>query len=230
MSIKIKSKKQLKREQVIPFSGEENFIVPRKGGYGMSDNEDYITVARPNYSDNSYSNLLKATDESGDELLGGGSSSGGGSLSGGGSSLGGGGSSNGGSDYVKVDYAPRGEEGALPILGGGGGMGGVGQTPTVAPKPGNGGIGTNSYLSWATITGTGIGGYYCGGGGGGISPGTYFADGGAGGGGRGASGDASTNAVAGTANTGGGGGGGGGSGSRGQAGGSGLIIVRYPLS
>ena len=134
MAIKIKSKKQLKREQVIPFSGEENFIVPRKGGYGMSDNEDYITVARPNYSDDSYSNLLKATDESGDELLGGGSSSGGGSLSGGGSSSGGGGSSNGGSDNVRVDYAPRGEEGALPILGGGGGMGGYKPILGYAPR------------------------------------------------------------------------------------------------
>jgi hypothetical protein len=122
MSIKIKSKKQLKREQVIPFSGEENFIVPRKGGYGMSDNEDYITVARPNNSDDSYSNLLRVTDEGGEDILGGGS--GGGSSSGGGSLSGGGGM--GGSGTVRVDYAPRGEEGALPILGGGGGMGGSG--------------------------------------------------------------------------------------------------------
>lgn len=133
MAIKIKSKKQLKREQVIPFSGEENFIVPRKGGYGMSDNEDYITVARPNYSDDSYSNLTRVVNESGDDLLGGGgSSSGGGPSSGGGigtelkvASEDGGGSSSGGGS-VLVDYAPRGGEGTLPILGGGGGMGGSG--------------------------------------------------------------------------------------------------------
>jgi len=134
MAIKIKSKKQLKREQVIPFSGEENFIVPRKGGYGMSDNEDYITVARPNYSDNSYSNLARVTDERGDDLLGGGSSSGGGSRNEGGVATdfkianedGGESILGGGNGYVKVDYAPRGEEGALPILDGGGGMGGGG--------------------------------------------------------------------------------------------------------
>jgi hypothetical protein len=119
MSIKIKSKKHLKREHVIPFSGEENFIVPRKGGYGMSDNEDYITIARPNFSDDSFSNLLKAKDESGEDIVGGGTSSGGAS-----SSSGGGSSSSGGSAIV--DYAPKGDTGTLPILGGGGGMGGSG--------------------------------------------------------------------------------------------------------
>ena len=97
MSVKIKSKKHLKREQVIPFSGEENFVVPRKGGFGMSDNEDYISVARADISDKSYSNLSIATlgvdDSSNDTGAGGGSA--------GGSAV--------------VDYAPRGNELPLPI-------------------------------------------------------------------------------------------------------------------
>lgn len=57
MSVKIKSKKHLKREHVVPFDGEENFVVPVKGGFGMSDNEDYISVARADIGDGSYKNL-----------------------------------------------------------------------------------------------------------------------------------------------------------------------------
>lgn len=88
MSVKIKSRKQLKREQVIPFSGEENFVVPRKGGYGMSDNEDYITIARANFSDSSYLNLSRVSlDEVGGGTVAGSEGSTDTLLNGGGSNL-----------------------------------------------------------------------------------------------------------------------------------------------
>jgi hypothetical protein len=44
MATKIKSTKMLKREQVVPFDGEENFVVPKKGGFGQPDNENYVMV------------------------------------------------------------------------------------------------------------------------------------------------------------------------------------------
>ena len=40
-----KSVRPRKREQVVPFVGEENFIVPKKGGFGQPDNEHYVMVA-----------------------------------------------------------------------------------------------------------------------------------------------------------------------------------------
>jgi hypothetical protein len=119
--------------------------------------------------------------------------------------------------------------------GGGGGAGTVGGTATNGSPwtGGNGGDGTTSYSSWGAITGTGelVGGlyYYAGGGGGmSLSSGTR-PRGGYGGGGQGGV-DAGTDSTAGTANTGGGGGASRGNNTDGKAGGSGLIIVRYPLS
>lgn len=43
--LKNKSPKRLPREMVTPFSGEENFVVPKKGGFGQPDNEHYVMVA-----------------------------------------------------------------------------------------------------------------------------------------------------------------------------------------
>ena len=40
-----KSSKSLKREAVIPFHGEEQFIVPKRGGFGQPDNEHYVMVS-----------------------------------------------------------------------------------------------------------------------------------------------------------------------------------------
>jgi hypothetical protein len=37
-----------KREAVIPFDGEENFVVPKRGGFGQPDNENYVMVAGAN--------------------------------------------------------------------------------------------------------------------------------------------------------------------------------------
>jgi hypothetical protein len=45
MQTKTKSTKRLKREKVIPFHGEENFVVAKKGGFGQADNEHYVMVA-----------------------------------------------------------------------------------------------------------------------------------------------------------------------------------------
>lgn len=107
--------------------------------------------------------------------------------------------------------------------GGGGGAGAVGGTGG-ASQGGAGGAGTNADSDWLGVVGLGVSGYLAGGGGGG-SNGSPYSIGGLGGGGAG--GD-SFNAVSGVANTGGGGGG-----IYGQypaaSGGSGLVIVRYPV-
>jgi hypothetical protein len=114
---------------------------------------------------------------------------------------------------------------SAPAYCGGGGGGatavGVAGTSTVA---GNGGAGSSAYSSWATATSTGSSGAYAGGGGGGTGIGGYTqGTGGAGGGGNG--GGTNPGAV----NTGSGGGGFASVGT-GGAGGSGIIIVRYPIA
>jgi len=110
---------------------------------------------------------------------------------------------------------------------GGGGAGAAGGNGTTTTA-GVGGIGSNTYSSWATTTGTGVSGYYAGGGGG--MGNSVSAAGGTGGGGQGRGG---TTGLPGTANTGGGGGGAGhsgGTGFTGGAGGSGIVIIRYPIA
>jgi hypothetical protein len=126
--------------------------------------------------------------------------------------------------------------------GGGGGAGTAGKAnndPSGAQNTyaGNGGDGLNTWSSWASATSTGVSGYYAGGGGGGaVDNGRGV--GGAGGGGNGGQGGNSTPsgvkyvATEGIANTGGGGGGGGWRSDlsvNGRAGGSGIVLVRYPM-
>ncbi len=115
--------------------------------------------------------------------------------------------------------------------GGGGGATAAGSTAPSTSAGGNGGQGTSSFSSWGSVTLTGqnvSGTYiYAGGGGGGTYPGSFQSSGGQGGGGNG--GASSTSASAGTANT-GGGGGGSGELNAGGTGGSGIIIVRYPIA
>lgn len=114
--------------------------------------------------------------------------------------------------------------------GGGGGVGGVGQAAGVRGSlyGGNGGAGTNAYLSWLTTVGITSDGYIAGGGGGGAGTvGNYgIATAGGGNGGNG-----NANGTNGVVYTGGGGGGcgaaGSGGGTTGGNGGSGLVIVRY---
>jgi hypothetical protein len=104
--------------------------------------------------------------------------------------------------------------------GGGGGATAAGGNGTYA-LGGNGGAGSNAYSSWATVTGTGVSGYYAGGGGG-----YGRSTSGNGGNGGGGNSNTSTGGTAGMPATGGGGGADGLSASH-CTGGSGVIIVRY---
>ena len=111
--------------------------------------------------------------------------------------------------------------------GGGGGSGGNGANAggtTGSYKGGDGGIGvSNSYVGSPT--------FYGGGGGGGKRIITSGGSAGVGGSGGGGAGGMQTAGTAGTANTGGGGGGGGGENNvLGGAGGSGVVILSYPIS
>jgi hypothetical protein len=112
-------------------------------------------------------------------------------------------------------------QGSTYVSAGGGGasaMGGGG-TATVG---GAGGNGTASSISGTSVT-------YAGGGGGAVFSGTAGGAGGAGGGGTG--GESGTEGTAGTVNTGGGGGGGNNIGAlNGKNGGSGIVIIRYPIA
>lgn len=128
-------------------------------------------------------------------------------------------------------YAPLTSSGA----GGGGGAGAAGANSVAGSSAagGAGGAGINTYSTWHTATNTGVSGYIAGGGGGG-SYNAAAGAGGAGGGGRGASPSTTLPSVDGTTNTGSGGGGG----SRlsnnpayvGGNGGSGIVIIRYPMA
>jgi len=113
--------------------------------------------------------------------------------------------------------------------GGGGGAGSSGESPSDGGDKGNGGQG----LYFGHIFGTTIGesGWFAGGGGGAVnqSGNGLISRGGLGGGGRGAAPNAvEDNPEDGLPNTGGGGGGGENVGSFGGAGGSGIVIIRYP--
>lgn len=126
-------------------------------------------------------------------------------------------------------YGNRGGSGAGNYTGGGGGgAGAVGGNANGSNLGGAGGAGLNTWSSWASATGTGASGYYAGGGAG---AGDSTQSGGAGGGGNSANGGAAGDGVA---NTGGGGGGqrsyGSGSSTRAGSGGSGIIIIRYPIA
>lgn len=129
--------------------------------------------------------------------------------------------------------------------GGGGGAGGAGGNGYTDGEGimsySYGGVGLSTASSWLSITGLGqnvSGTYYIagGGGGGGTNNGGYTANGGNGGGGAGSMSNAGASYVApgnGLVNTGGGGGaaqwGGSGQGTPGN-GGSGLVIIRYPMA
>lgn len=172
----------------------------------------------------------------------------------GGSGGGGGGQNN--TPTPGLGTAGQGNNGGAGLYsgGGGGGAGAVGGNSgwdSAIYQAGVGGVGTTTYSSWglATSTGQNVSGvvYFAGGGGGGFSdaygvPSNYnngsYGGGGIGGGG-GANSPAGTNAQLpgnGITNTGGGGGGGGSNGNtaypggfNGATGGSGVIIVRYPI-
>lgn len=133
----------------------------------------------------------------------------------------------------------QGNAGGLGVLpggtygsGGGGGGAGTAGTAGAAGFAGAGGNGTNAYQSWHYATSTGVnlsGSYFIagGGGGGGDTRGSVAGIGGIGGGGAGST---TVTASSATANTGGGGGAGGYdyATKNGGAGGSGIVIIRYP--
>lgn len=133
-----------------------------------------------------------------------------------------GGAGNAGSYSPVEGYAGgNGQSGSPAQAGAGGGAGGVGEAGGTGSKVG--GPGLSTYINWAFATGTGVSGYYAGGGGG--SGGGSGGAGGAGGGGAGSYGGTGASGVANT----GGGGGGCANGSAGGAGGSGIVIVRYAV-
>ena len=106
--------------------------------------------------------------------------------------------------------------GVASLGGGGGGASAVGQNASDVSRGGDGGAGSANSISGSSVT-------YAGGGGGGADTGNN----GAGGVGGGAAGGSPPTAA--TANTGGGGGGTGGYNQNGSNGGSGIVIVRYPV-
>ena len=111
--------------------------------------------------------------------------------------------------------------------GGGGGSGAVGQNGNGSTKSGDGGAGKDTWSSWASVTSTGVNGFYAGGGGGGCRSDQTPTPGAGGSGGGGAGAGTGGTAGSGVANT-GSGGGGSNSGTAGS-GGSGLVIIRYAI-
>jgi hypothetical protein len=124
-----------------------------------------------------------------------------------------------------------------PYAGGGGGGAGSAGANGTSTTGGNGGTGTPTYSSWGLVTTTGqnVSGtvYYAGGGGGSTYNNTNTSTGGSGGGGAGGT-SSTLNGAAGVANTGGGGGGAynndAGAVYTGGQGGSGIVIIRYPMA
>jgi hypothetical protein len=114
--------------------------------------------------------------------------------------------------------------------GGGGGAGGAASNI-------NGGPGVSTVTNWGslstalTVTGLGVSGYIAGGGGGGSQASGVYGTGGSGGGGNGTSSvsQSGQNGLVGLANSGSGAGGGGGGSVYGSIGGSGVVIIRYPV-
>jgi hypothetical protein len=142
------------------------------------------------------------------------------------------------SDTRATGTAGQGSSGGLALSdsttytsgGGGGGAGAQGGDVNSGSKTGGvGGVGVSTYSSWGTATGIGenvSGTYYFGGGGGG--GGNTYA-GGAGGYGGGGAGKNTGSSNNGLTNTGGGGGGNADGVTCGQ-GGSGVVIIRYPIA
>jgi len=138
------------------------------------------------------------------------------------------GNSGGATGYGNAGGGGRRGSGELYLAGGGGGAGQVGGTAT-STQAGAGGNGLNTWSSWASATKTGVSGFYAGGGAGGAEgSGVVGQLGGSGGGGRGQLYNTIT-ATSGVPNTGSGGGGIANQTTPGS-GGSGIVIIRYPIS
>ena len=142
--------------------------------------------------------------------------------SGGGSSNSGG---NGGAGTANQGYAGANADGGSARAGSGGGGASQAGFATVNTAGGNGGNGLSSSITGTAVT-------RAGGGGGGNRDGSTSGSGGTGGGGNASTSASANNNTAGTTNTGGGGGGSSydnaGSWNASRAGGSGIVILRYP--
>jgi len=199
-------------------AGSSYTTVVGAGGVGT-----VATSPAPNGNNSSFSSFVALGGGGGAQYGGNGANGGSG---GGGAQSGSGGTATQSSGTNFIGYGNNGATGANVTGGGGGGAGGAG-TAGSGTTGGNGGIGTSLFSAWGYATNTGqlSGGvyYYAGGGGGGAA--TTGGTGGLGGGTNGAPSGAPTPA---TANTGGGCGGGYSSIGSNLAGGSGLVIIRYP--
>lgn len=183
------------------------------------------TVGTNNGNKGSNSQFASLTASVGGGLGGantGGTNSGG---SGGGSNVG---SSGGAATSGQGNPGGGGGPGASNYTGGGGGGAGSAGAAGTSTNGGNGGAGTNADSSWLLVTGLGVNGYVAGGGGGASWGPGQTGTGGSGGGGLGGGNTTQGAGIAGTVNT-GSGAGGGGNNTNGANGGSGLIIVRYPV-
>jgi len=132
-----------------------------------------------------------------------------------------------GSRRVGSGTSGQGNDGGTGNGGGGGGGGGAGQTGRDGNVIGGDG-GDGLFIDWADAAGFGENGYFAGGGAGGNENGNSgFSEGGLGGGGN--TNLSQSDVQPGQANTGGGGGGGTHTESAGRKGGSGIVLIRYPL-
>ena len=236
---------------LVAGGGSGGYTISNGGGGGGGAGGVSYTAGQTLYAGTSYTALIGAggaTATSATVLSGSnsqfssltaavGGGGGGGTGATGGSGGGGGDSSSGGAATTGQGNAGGAGQGQQSAGGGGGAgtAGTAGYTNANSGNSGPGGLGTSSYTYWhyATSTGVSSGGTYfiAGGGGGGNKKDTPNGAGAGGLGGGGAGGVALSAGTAGTANTGGGGGGASSNyptGSNGAAGGSGLVIIRYP--
>jgi hypothetical protein len=201
------------------FAGTSYSAIVGAGGVGSSSG----STTAPNGSNSNFSSFTALGGGGGGNYTNNGANGGSG---GGAAQSGTAGTATQGSGTNFIGYGNNGATGAS-VTGGGGGGAGTAGTAGSNSTGGNGGDGTYLFSSWGLATNTGQNSngtyFYAGGGGGGA--GTTGGTGGLGGGSNGAPSGAPTPA---TANTGGGCGGGySGIGSN-LAGGSGLVIIRYP--
>lgn len=205
-------------ESALSLSAGTNYTVTIGAGGGINlngSNSTFSTITstgggRGGY----YSSTAGATGGSG-----GGGGGGDGTLAGGSGTANQGYAGGSGNDGAAGGYVTR-------VGGGGGGAGAAGANANGSTNvAGNGGAGVQ-ITAFATPTGTGVSGFYAGGGGGSVQAAGTAGAGGSGGGGRGGANVYGARAIA---NTGSGGGGTGQANGSPGFGGSGLVIVRYAV-
>jgi hypothetical protein len=66
-----KSPKKVKNDVIIPFDGEENFVVPKKGGFGQADMEGYVMITGRGLGSAALSNTQTGAGSSATDVLAG---------------------------------------------------------------------------------------------------------------------------------------------------------------